>query len=205
MIGNASISDYGLLNLKNIPLVQLNIASFYSITDYSITSLIKDVPTLKQITLVDMPQVTGQVIKTAISICALNKQRHIVLTFSDEQINKMVEDNYWIYPPNLTIKFNNHLCGKQLADSEPTDTQLILVILISILILAMTLVTTIVVILVPLSMLLIMVHEYLIETIFTRINIIEFMLQLNWHHSFNICDNDKLYFPLFRSIFSTID
>lgn len=160
-------------------------------------------PTLEQITLVDMPQITGQVIKTAISICALNKQRHIVITFSDEGINEMLENNYWIYPPNLTIKFDHHLCGKQLADSEPTDMQLILVILISILILAMTLVTTIVVILVPLSMLLIMVHEYLIETLFARIDIIEFMLRLNWNHSFNICDNEKLYFSLFKTIFST--
>lgn len=123
-------------------------------------------PTLRQVTLVDMPQVTDRVVAKAISITATDESRRLSLTLSDEQMSRRVRRRHLKYPPNLTVNFDAHLCGKQLADTEPTDVQMILVIIMSAIILGMTLLTTVVVILVPLSMLLMMAHEWVADLIF---------------------------------------
>lgn len=157
------------MHLSNLPLVQLSLSSFHAITDYSIKSLLKKMDTLKQVTLVDMPQITDRVITKAINICVTDESRTIKLTLSDEQMSKRVRRRHIRYPPNLWVNFDSHLCGKQLADTEPTDVQMILVIIMSAIILGMTLLTTVVVVLVPLSMLLMMAHEWLFELLFTRL------------------------------------
>ena len=122
--------------------------------------------TLRQVTLVDMPQVTDRVVSKAIAIAATDDARRLSLTLSDEQMSRRIRRRHLRYPPNLTVNFDAHLCGKQLADTEPTDVQMILVIIMSAIILGMTLLTTVVVILVPLSMLLMMTHEWAAELIF---------------------------------------
>lgn len=167
------MTDYGLIDLSCLPLRQLSLSSFYAITDYSIQTLLKKCENLRQVTLVDMPQVTESLIHKAISICQSDRDRRISLTLSDEQMNKRLKQrqNHLRCPANLTVNFDSHLCGKQLADSEPTDVQMILVILMSALILGMTLLTTVVVVLVPLSMLLMMAHDYLFETLFAQIDL----------------------------------
>lgn len=178
LLGNGSISDYGLIHLSSLPLVQLSLSSFSSVTDYSIKALLKKIGTLQQVTLVDMPQITETVISKAISICVSDQGRKINLTLSDEQMNKRLkrQRQYLNCPSNLVVNFDSHLCGKQLADSEPTDVQMILVVLMSALILGMTLLTTVVVILVPLSMLLIMAHDYILDTFFSRFDFTDYLL-----------------------------
>lgn len=179
-LGNGLLSDYGIMHLSALPLVQLSLSSFHAITDYSIKSLMK-MTTLKQITLVDMPQITDRVVSEAINLCVTDQSRKLHLTLSDEQMSKRLRRRRLAYPTNLLVNFDTHLCGKQLADSEPTDIQMILVILMSTIILGMTLLTTVVVVLVPLSMLFMMAHEWLIESFFSQYessNVIESVIRL---------------------------
>ncbi|KAI2805372.1 putative VIER F-box protein 1, partial [Blomia tropicalis] len=88
--GNGSLTDYGIMHLANLPLVQLSLSSFHAITDYSIKSIMRKVSTLKQITLVDMPQITERVVSKAIAVCANDERRRLNLTLSDEQMSKRV-------------------------------------------------------------------------------------------------------------------
>lgn len=187
------MSDYGIVSLVSLPLLQLSLSSFHAITDYSIQTLLKNVATLRQVTLVDMPQITHHLITKAVSICATDVARKISITLSDEQHQKYFSK--LDCPPNLAINFDSHLCGKQFADSEPTDIQMLLIILMSAVILGMTLLTTVVVILVPLSMLLMMAHEYLIELFFTNFEG-QFLAE-----SYQLsCDTNKLFAFLLSSI-----
>ncbi|KAH9418575.1 hypothetical protein DERP_003900 [Dermatophagoides pteronyssinus] len=196
LIGNASITDYGLLNLRHIPLTQLSLSSFNMLTDYSITTLIEQIPTLTTIILVDMPHITNRVIDKTIDICNEQPDRFIDLTFSDERMHRRIEkqqscpnvddNNMGPYPLNLNVHFDSHICGKHVIDSEPSDLQMLLVILISALILSMTLLTTIVVILVPLSMLLIMANEYIGQNWLSFLNLdilYRFLLEYQHHIS----------------------
>lgn len=166
LLGNGSLTDDGVLHLGNLPLHQLSLSSFHTITDYSIKSLLRKLSTLEHITLVDMPQVTDRVIHKAIDVCRAEPDRKLHLTMSDEQMSRRVRRRHLTYPPNLSVEFDSHLCGKQLADAEPTDVQMVLVILMSAIILGMTLLTTVVVVLVPLSMLFMMAHEYIFDLLF---------------------------------------
>lgn len=165
--GNGSLTDTGVLHLGSLPLRQLSLSSFHTITDYSIKTLLRNLSTLKHITLVDMPQVTDRVIHKAIDVCQAEPERKLHLTLSDEQMSRRVRRRHLTYPPNLVVQFDSHLCGKQLADAEPTDVQMVLVILMSAIILGMTLLTTVVVVLVPLSMLFMMAHEYIFDLLLT--------------------------------------
>ena len=125
--------------------------------------------TLQQVTLVDMPQITDGVLSKAIVVCKSDHERKINITLSNEQLSKHLREYSQTCPSNLTFNFDSHLCGKQYADSEPTDIQMLLIIVMSVVILAMTLLTTVVVILVPLSMLLMMAQEYLIDLILNHL------------------------------------
>ena len=167
--------------------MQLSLSSFHAITDYSIVSLMKQLRTLRQITLVDMPQISDRLVTKAVAMCVTDNSRRLHLTLSDEQMSKRVRRRHHDYPANLRVNFDSHLCGKQLADTEPTDVQMILVILMSAIILGMTLLTTIVVVLVPLSMLLMMAHEWLFELVFSR------------YESFGIPDSSPPLLQLFSS------
>ena len=166
------------------------------LTDYSITTLIEQIPTLTTIILVDMPHITNRVIDKTIDICNEQPDRFIDLTFSDERMHRRIEkqqscpnvddNNMDPYPLNLNVHFDSHICGKHVIDSEPSDLQMLLVILISALILSMTLLTTIVVILVPLSMLLIMANEYIGQNWLSFLNLdilYRFLLEYQHHIS----------------------
>ncbi|KAF7488344.1 hypothetical protein SSS_03416 [Sarcoptes scabiei] len=168
--GNGSITDYGILYLRKLPLAQLNLSSFNSITDYSIGILLERCPGLQSITLIDMPQLTERIVREAITKCRRDPEQNLSLTLDNDGVYQNYSQKK--LPRNLKISIENHLCGKQIVDSEPTDFQMFLIILISLLIITMTLLTTVVVLLVPLSMALMMIQERIIQNIMIQINFI---------------------------------